>query len=878
MSRTTAGCAAQASLGLAALLSFGVTTPAGAQATGTVAGTVRFQGDGTPLGGVAVVVHGTGIVAVTAPDGSYALTGVPIGRRTVSFRWPGYQLHTASVTVQARPVSQLDVTLVAQPVSLDGVVITPSRTPEPVVTAPAAVSLVDLAQGRMPQVTGQVPQALSNLPGVDLAQSGMTDFNLNVRGFNSSLNRRVLVLQDGRDLSVPFLGAPEWAAVQAFEDAGRMELVRGPGSALYGANAFSGVLAITTPSAREVTGTRLAVAGGELETLRGDLRHAAVFARGRAGYKVTAGFSRSDTWSRSRTSLDGLDLRREYEGATDGTVAVNGVERRPLTGQAVDPAIGAAQGDRAPLTTAYGSGRLDWYVANGSMLSVEGGATQVENEVFITGIGRVQVTKALRPWGRVAWTHPRATLTAWYSGRSSLEPQYSLLSGAPLDDHSRALNAEGQYRRDLGGDRAHLAFGASVRNTAIRTNATFLAAEHDGRSDWSYAGYGQLAYDVTPQLRAVAAVRFDDADLFAAQVSPKAALVFSPTAHHSLRATFNRAFQTPTYAELFLRAPAGTPVTAPGSLERNVEQLFAAVKSTVGTVPAIAALALPNDLPWDFDSLTPSLALGNADLRVERVTSWELGYRGRVSSRVSLTVDAYLNELRDFVTDLLSAVNPAYPRYLLTDGGTNVATTLTELDAIFAALRAAGQITAAQEATHRGTIAALLDSYNGFTAAAGARLATLPGGARAVVTSYTNAGRVIERGIEIGAGTQVTDQLMFSGSYTLFGFAIKQSQAGDSLKPNTPAHKGSVALSYRDPTGLDLSLVARFVAGYDWAAGVFVGRIPPSETLDASLGYVLSRRFRLSAVATNVFDQRHYHTYGGSVIGRRILGGVTATF
>src|SRR3990172_3917187 len=138
MSRTTAGRAAQVSLGLAALLSFGVTTPAGAQATGTVAGTVRFQGDGTTLGGVTVVVHGTDIVAVTAPDGSYALTGVPIGRRAVSFRWPGYQLHTASVPVQARPVSQLDVTLVAQPVSLDGVVITPSRTPEPVVTAPAA--------------------------------------------------------------------------------------------------------------------------------------------------------------------------------------------------------------------------------------------------------------------------------------------------------------------------------------------------------------------------------------------------------------------------------------------------------------------------------------------------------------------------------------------------------------------------------------------------------------------------------------------------------------------------------------------------------------------------------------------------------------------
>src|SRR4030095_9321429 len=97
---------------------------------------------------------------------------------------------------------------------------------------------------------GQAPLMLYSVPGVDLVQNGMTDFNVNARGFNSSLTRRVLVLQDGRDVAIAFLGSTEWNAMGVgFDEFSRVEMVRGPGSALYGMNAFSGVLNLTTLSA-----------------------------------------------------------------------------------------------------------------------------------------------------------------------------------------------------------------------------------------------------------------------------------------------------------------------------------------------------------------------------------------------------------------------------------------------------------------------------------------------------------------------------------------------------------------------------------------------------------------------------------------------------
>ena len=61
--------------------------------------------------------------------------------------------------------------------------------------------------------SGQAPRIIESAPGVDFTQSGLYDFNFNARGFNSSLNRRILTLVDGRDPSVPFLGAQEWAAL-----------------------------------------------------------------------------------------------------------------------------------------------------------------------------------------------------------------------------------------------------------------------------------------------------------------------------------------------------------------------------------------------------------------------------------------------------------------------------------------------------------------------------------------------------------------------------------------------------------------------------------------------------------------------------------------
>ena len=856
------------------LLLTSLSTAAIAQETGTVTGTVTRASENAALSSVSVSVQGTGQSTVTGADGRYTLRRVPAGPQRIVFRWLGYRPTQVDVTVEAGATVTADAALEAVTISLAEIVVEgASRAPERIVEAPAAISVVPQEVLRSASITGQAPLALQSVPGTDVVQSGVNDFNVNARGFNSSLNRRVLVLQDGRDLAIAFLGAQEWNGLtQPLEDLGKVEMVRGPGSALYGANAFSGVVNITTPTAREVLGSKVSVAGGELETVRGDLRHASVFAGDRFGIRVNAGYNRSDTYSRTRTRLDGTSLQREYEDATDEPVPLVR-EVRPLTGQTVD-AAGDAVGDRDPLVNGYGSARLDYYLNNGSVLSVDGGAAQVENEIFVTGIGRVQVTKAIKPYARVSMAADRYNLFAYWNSRTSLDPQFSLQSGLPIEERSDVFHVEGQTNFNFQRERGRAVVGGSARNTRTNTSGTLMNLADDDRSDGLYSIYGQVEYKVIPQVRVVGALRWDDGDLFDRQFSPKGAVVFSPNENNSFRFSVNKAFQTPNYSEFFLQVPVAAPATGPRTLETSVESYYAAVRANVPG-PALAGLTITDDLPWNFSPGTPALALGNADLKVEKVTGWELGYKGSLSDKAYVTVDGYINELKDFVTDLLPGVNPTFPSYGLTDQ-VNVPDELTALDARLAAiglpsnhpLRAAiPQLIAGHAALAVGT------QLQGANA-----LATLPNGSRAIVLSYTNAGRVTERGVEVGVGYQLTPEFRGDVSFTGFDFTVKSQAVGDQLVPNTPSKKASVALSYTGQQGIDANVTVRVVDGYQWSAGVFQGYVPSNEFVNVSAGYRVNNYFRVHATATNLFDQKRFQLYGGSVIGRRVLGGITASF
>lgn len=841
------------SAGLLAGLAIGLTAPRlAAQATGTIRGSVTRADDGAPLAGVVVVVRGVGTRANSGTSGKYTLDRVPVGSHTLVFRWLGYKPTELNVTVTAGGVTTADAKMEAQPIALNDLIVeSASKVPERAVEAPAAVTTIDPRILQSTSISGQAPLALANVPGVDLGQSGVNDFNVNARGFNSSLNRRVLVLLDGRDVATAFLGNQEWTALPVpTEDIAGMEFVRGPGSALYGANAYAGVLNIKTPSAREVVGTKLSLGGGGLSTVKGDLRHAGLIWGGRMGYRLNAGYYRSDTWSRSRTLLDGSSLRAEYTPATDSLAfraACTSCARREvraLNGQTIDAGTGAALGDRAPIKNLYGSARVDYYSVNGDVATAEIGGAQSENEVAVTGIGRVQITKSVRPYARFNYAAKTYNLMAYWNGRDTKEPQYSLASGAGLEERANVFHFEGQQHNKFDNDRGRFVLGASFREYDVNTHRTLIGSANDDRRDNYYAVFSQLEYKLSDQLKAVAAARYDLGSLIDAQFSPKAALVYAPSEHHSLRLTFNKAFQTPNYSEFFLNVAAGAPA--------NFTALETALRANATLGPLLAGV--PVGTLFDNSAAVPVRARGNSSLSVEKNTGVELGYRGDLTQKFYITVDGYLNVLRNFVTDLLPGVNPAFPKW-------------TSPTAVPAPARAA---------LENAVRSALLGSP--ATATAGRGLTRQEDGKTAIVLSYANAGKATQYGVEVGAGYQFTSELRADGSLSIFRFDIKEQLAGDQLLPNTPRAKGNISLTYAGRKGFDAGVTLRSAKGFEWAAGVFAGWIEPQTTVDANVAYAINNNLRVYASGNNIFDQQRYSIYGGSVNGRRILAGLTTRF
>lgn len=497
-----------------------------AQATGSIRGSIVSVDDGSPVARAVVDIEYTSHRTVSADDGTFELTGVPAGDRVliVSALFNGGQ----RVPVSVPPGGEVDVSVEFRPVpfALDGIRVTSaSRVPQRVVESPVAIDVADKVDQRNYSSTGQHVQVIKGLTGMDVAANGIHDHNVNTRGFNADLTQRLLVLMDGRDLAVPFLGAQEWSALSVpLDDIERIEVVRGPGSALYGANAYNGVINLVTPAPRAIVGTKLSLAGGELGTVRGDARVARVFGSGeRFGIRANAGYYRSEDWHRSRTNLG--DLEREYGGAIDPSefpvqTPAPGFEVIPLNGQRAASVPAVATGEPDPVRNIYGTARLDYYEDQGAVGTLEGGVAHVQNQVVLTNGGRFQVDHAWRPWARAAWAHDRYYGMVWYSGRSSR--QRSLASGAPLNERSSLLHAEGQWNASGFDDAGRLVVGGSYRQSLIDSQGTLVAPADDDRSDWAAAVFGQGDLEVAPGLRLVAAGRYDASTSTTASSHPRA--------------------------------------------------------------------------------------------------------------------------------------------------------------------------------------------------------------------------------------------------------------------------------------------------------------------------------------------------------------------
>lgn len=152
-------------------------------------------------------------------------------------------------------------------------VTTISKGPERMQQIPAAVYVLTQEDIRRSGATS-IPEALRLVPGVEVSRVTSDSWAVGIRGFESGFSKSVLVLIDGRSVYTPLFEGVYWDVQNVMlEDVERIEVVRGPGGTIWGANAVNGVINIITKKAKDTHGTLAAVGGGNVDEGTGALRY-----------------------------------------------------------------------------------------------------------------------------------------------------------------------------------------------------------------------------------------------------------------------------------------------------------------------------------------------------------------------------------------------------------------------------------------------------------------------------------------------------------------------------------------------------------------------------------------------------------------------------
>ncbi len=274
--------------------------------------------------------------AQTAPSSDAALTA----QATTDTGAPG----ATQVAAQAGPPSTGELKQMTLQQLMNVEVTSVSKQPQRLLRAPAAIEVITSEDIRRSGAT-TLPEALRLADNLEVAQVNAHDWAISARGFNTNLADKLLVLIDGRPVYTPLYGGVLWN-VQDYPlaDIDRIEVISGPGGALWGANAVNGVINIITKSAQDTQGLYATTAAGNELQEQSVLRYGGEIAPdvywriyGKDtdyGDDVTStGANAGDAWHMARTGFrldagasnpDQYTLQGDFYNGTDGTGPAGG--------------------------------------------------------------------------------------------------------------------------------------------------------------------------------------------------------------------------------------------------------------------------------------------------------------------------------------------------------------------------------------------------------------------------------------------------------------------------------------------------------------------------------------------------------------------------
>jgi len=486
------------------------------------------------------------------------------------------------------------------PVYTEAVIVSASKVEQQIVNAPATVSVItsDTIESTP---ANNFAELLKSVPGMNITQTSVRDYNLNMRGATSTLSTSQLAVLDGRSLYLDFFGFIAWdlVPVNAFE-LKQIEVIRGPASAVWGANALSGVVNFISKTPRELNANNLTInfggmnrspeGGQQLDTgtlYSINVTHARPV-NDRWAYKLSAGYLSSDAFSRPVGPIPN-DTGTQYPPFSN-----SGTSQPKFIG------------------------RVDYDAPAGAYKLVFEGGYSGTDGIIHTGIGPFDMTGVGLGYGTARYT--KGAFKANFFTNILNGDATALLAVGP-DGNPIPFKFDTQtYDVELGhakalGTRQVFSYGGNLRRNNFDLSIAPL-----GNSRTEVGGYVQDEIFLNNQFRVNLGARVDKfANIDNAVFSPRVAFIFKPQPDHAIRLSFNRAFRAPSLINNYLQ----TAIVNQVDLGR-INPIF------TGRV-------------YNF----PTAAIGNQDLVQETTNQVELAYTGVINKRATVSIAVYYTKDTD---------------------------------------------------------------------------------------------------------------------------------------------------------------------------------------------------------------------------------------
>ena len=621
--------------------------PAAAQ-TASVSGTVIDQ-SGAAVPGATVSLIGSSATSTTTTGnaGDFTFRNVASGSYRVTVALPGFTSTTvADITVATANVEVQPISL--QVASLnDTVVVSASRSDTTLVDAPATMSVVTGEQiaSSPAQNYGDL---LRSVPGANVIQLSARDVNVTSRHGTSTLSNSQLVLLDDRSIYLDFFGIVLWDFMPTnLADIKQIEVIRGPASAVWGANALTGVVNVITKTPREAPGTTVSFSAGGFSRNAGSTtgqKMGSLFGANATmsrapsatlSYRVSAGYFNSDPLPRPTGTIpritDPRDAAARVGGATYPSDAAG--------------ALGTAFQNTGTSQPKFDL-RVDQEIAEGR-ITYQGGVGG-SSGIIHTGIGPFDIQQgSYQGYAKVNYRRKGLKVNFFTNVTHAEAP--NLLLPDPITRLPLQLNfGTEQYDVEVGdsmavGTKQVFTFGGNVRRNNFDIT---IAPNAENRTELGAYLQDEVFFD---KVRLTIGARVDKfGNLSDAVFSPRLAAIFKPVDHHSVRVSYNRAFRSPSVINNYL----DISIVSPQDLSGLAPLLPAPLRPAVAAPFPLVVKGVGSRIPINGRDQT--------ELTEESMTAYEIAYSGTLNTRTTVGLAFYVNDLDSNInfTQLPNSLNP----------------------------------------------------------------------------------------------------------------------------------------------------------------------------------------------------------------------------